>query len=265
MPASQPKRFANNLALAESAPHAPDSSFPAGTKAPVIQIESAGAEGARGVSRNDKLRQWIERNIIVLRVDWIAMAAAIALLPIGALILVRTNKLFPKSLQKSGAITRVSVPLAQTRAKQALPTAQDKPALASQTSAAHKSDGIGVVSDVRYTSDSGSAVVTLDLDQETKFEVHRISSPERIYVDLHNTKLAPVLFGKEMQTQDGLLRAIRVGEHERQTTRITLATAQICDYSVTRVPNSSQLRLELRKAGGQQLRRVRGNGLTSDH
>ena len=258
MPASQPKRFANNLALAESAPDASDSSFPTGTKARVIQIESAGAEGARGVSRNHKLRQWIERNIVILRMDWIAMAAAIALLPIGALILVRTNKLFPKSLQKPGAITRVSVTLAQTRVKQELPTTQDKPAaLASQASAVHKSHGIGVVSDVRYTSDSGSAVVTLDLDQETKFEVHRISSPDRIYVDLHNTKLAPVLFGKESQTQVGLLRAIRVGEHERQTTRITLATAQICDYSVTRGPNSSQLRIELRKAGGQQLRRVR--------
>jgi hypothetical protein len=155
-------------------------------------------------------------------------------------------------LEKPSARTAASALFAKTPLTPTVTRTHDKTLLPSQAIVTPKSDRAALVSDVRYTSDSASAVVFLDLDQETQFEVHRLSSPERIYLDLQNTKLAPVLFGKEIQTQDHLLRALRVGQHEHQTTRITLATAQICDYSVTRVPNSFRLRIELRQTKAPQ-------------
>ena len=195
------------------------------------------------MSTNHSFRRWIKTNIIV-RLDLIAMATAIALLPFGALFLVHTNESFPRSLGKPRAMTRGSLPLTPTHITRSVRNVQGKSVLVSQGSFLQEP---GVVADVRYSSDSASAVVMVDLDRETQFQVHRISPPERIYLDLQNTKLAPALLGKTIQTQNRLLRAIRVGEHERQTTRITLATAQFCDYSVNWVPNSSQLRVELRK------------------
>jgi AMIN domain len=214
----------------------------AGTKARVIPIESVGIESARGASTDLRVRQWVKRNILTISVDSIAMAILVAFVPIGALIIVQTNKSFPRFLKKTRGTSVASVHLAQTL------KVQGRPVVASQGYVVHKPDRTGVVSDVRYTFDSASAVVTVDLDRETQFEVHRISSPERIYLDLQNTRIAPALFGKQIQTQDRLLRALRVGEHEHQTTRITLVTAQICDYAVSRVPDSSQLRMEVRKA-----------------
>ena len=237
-------------------PDTRDASPSTGTMAPVIPIESPASPAekscppaattsedtdapsatvaARPLSLNQKFRLWFERNIAIFRVDSIAMATAIALVPIGALFLMQRSTPFLRSMAKPGAVSSPSRSLTPTR----IP----------QQNLSHKPGYTGSVSDVRYTSDSEGAVVTLDLDQETQFEVHRLSSPDRIYLDLQNTKLAPVLFGKNIQTPDRLLRALRVGEHEHQTTRITLATAQPCDYSVTRVPNSSQLRIELRKS-----------------
>lgn len=270
MAASQPNRFVENLESADAAPsNAPELCPATGAKAPVIQIERPEVEGrdpqsqlqtdaANGnisleePSPKQKLGQWIERNLSRFWVDLIAMAIVIALLPFGALFLVRTNRTFPKSLEKPSAKIAASASSAKTRMAPSAPGAQNDTVLASQKTVIHKPDHTAVVFDVRYTSDSASAVVVVDLDQETQYDVHRLSSPDRIYLDLQNTRLAPVLVGKEIQTQDRLLRALRVGEHERQTTRITLATAQACDYSVKRVQNSSQLRIELRKAQAQR-------------
>jgi AMIN domain len=246
---SQPKGFAKNFALSEPVPaETAEASAESGTKAPVNPIESARLESAQRVSTKHSLGQRIETSFVVIRVDLIAMAAAIALLPIGAIFLARTNGIFPRFLEKPSAVTGVSVPLIQTHVPQSVPSLQRRSVPMSQAGIFQKPDRTGIVSDVRYSSDSASALVLVDLDRETQFQVHRISSPERIYLDLQNTKLAPVLFGKAIKTQDRLLRALRVGEHESQTTRITLATAGLCEYSAMWVPNSWQLRIELREA-----------------
>lgn len=248
MAASQPKRFDENLGQPNSAPLETPGASATETQAPVIPIDSVEIESSRGASRNHAPRQFGQRNIAMLTLDWIVMAAVVALLPIGAMFLVRTNPTLSKALATPRPIKGVSAPVTPTSTTPLLPKVQATIVLASRESVSHKADRSGVVSDVRYTSDSVSAVVFVDLDRVTQFEVHRIGSPERIYLDLQNTRLAPALVGKEIQTQDRFLRALRVGEHERQTSRITLATAQTCDYSVTRAPNSSQLRIELRPA-----------------
>lgn len=248
MAASQPNRFDQNLELNEPArPEATGGSATTGTKAPIIPIESAEIERVLEPSASFRSTRSVHRKFAILGLDLIIMGAAIALLPIGALVLVRINNALPRSLQRSSIITAASV---QSRARP-VPTAQDKTVSLSEGSVVRKADHTGVVSDVRYTSDASSAVVFVNVDQDTPFEVHRLSSPDRIYLDLQNTKLAPILVGKEIQTEDRLLRALRVGEHERRTTRITLATAQACDYSVKRVQNPSQLRIELRKTEAQ--------------
>jgi hypothetical protein len=248
LPAFRRKRFAKNLALVESPPSDDSGASPAivPKAAPVIPIESAGVESARESSGESGIQQWVERNLL-FRADSIAMAAVIALLPIGAMFLVRTDKIFPRSLLRPNTRTTVSLPVAQARKVASVQQREDKAVPASQSTVVRKGNSAGIVSDIRYTSDADGAVVILNLDPAAQFQVHRLTSPERIYLDLRNTKPAPMVTGKQIQTQ-GQLRAIRVGQHERQTTRITLATAQTCDYSVTRVPNSSQLRIELRKA-----------------
>ena len=250
MPASQPKRFEHNLVLAQPAStDTPDAARTTETRGEVISIESAGVERGRGVSKR-KLREWVERNKVMVRVDWIAMAAAIALLPIGAIFLVHTIQALPKYVQKSSVRHGVSGPIAPTRSTQTTPKMQDPAKLPLAASIVHKPepDRAVVVSAIRYTSDATGTVVTVDLNHVPQFQVHRLRSPERVYLDLQKTKVAPTFSRKEIQAHDRLLRAIRVGEHEHGTTRITLGTTEMCEYSVKREPNSSQLRIELRKA-----------------
>ena len=199
------------------------------------------------LSSQKGMKQWFKRNGPTFRAGSITLAALVVSIPVALLLLAQTRIRSIPSLPKPSAITELPYPVADPGST---PTskAHDKNASVPVPATAKQSIRTGLVSDVRFTSDVATAVVVVDLNQETQFEVHRISSPERIYVDLQNTRLSPALSGKTTQTHDRLLRAITTGEHEHQITRITLATAEICNYSVTRVPGSSQLRIELRRA-----------------
>lgn len=194
------------------------------------------------LSAKDRMRQWFKRNGSTFRAASIALAALVVSIPIALLFIAQAPPRSTPSLPSR---------VAETAVTQSLADAANKSVREPIATPAEKPLPTAVIGGIRYTSDSAITVVIVDLDRETQFEVHRISSPERIYVDLQNTKLSPVLFGKEIRPQDRLLRAIRVGEHEPQTSRVTMATTQICDYSVSWVPNSTQLRIELRMAQGQ--------------
>ncbi|PYX10988.1 MAG: hypothetical protein DMG85_07005, partial [Acidobacteria bacterium] len=51
------------------------------------------------------------------------------------------------------------------------------------------------VTGIRHWSSATSSTVAIDLKDQVQYEAHRLSQPERIYFDLHDTALAPGLFG----------------------------------------------------------------------
>src|SRR5205807_10522701 len=102
-----------------------------------------------------------------------------------------------------------------------------------------------LVTGVRHWSTPDYTSVAIDIDTEVKYEAGRIPSPDRIFFDLYNTKLAPELMGKSFDVNDGFLRKVRVAQYQRGLTRVVLEVDDVADYSAFLLPNPYRLIIDI--------------------
>src|SRR5262249_6584833 len=102
-----------------------------------------------------------------------------------------------------------------------------------------------LVSGIRHWSTPDYTRVAIDLEREIEYEAGRIPSPDRIFFDLHETKLAPELVGKSFDVEDGFLRKIRVAQYQRGLTRVVLEVDPVSEYSVFLLPNPYRLIIDI--------------------
>ncbi len=102
-----------------------------------------------------------------------------------------------------------------------------------------------LVTSIRHWSTPDYTRVAIDLEQEIKYEAGRVPSPDRIFFDLHNTKLAPELVGKTFEVGDGFLRKIRVAQFSAQLTRVVLEVDDVAEYSAFLLPNPYRLIIDV--------------------
>jgi N-acetylmuramoyl-L-alanine amidase len=105
------------------------------------------------------------------------------------------------------------------------------------------------VTGIRRWSSADSSTVVLDLEDQVQYEVHRLTSPDRIYFDLHDTQLVPDLAGKSIEVGDPLLSRIRVAQPVPGVTRVVLEIRPDSNFSVSLEPNPYRLVVEVRKLG----------------
>lgn len=105
------------------------------------------------------------------------------------------------------------------------------------------------VSGVRHWTSPDSSTVVLDLADQVQYEAHRLSGPDRIYFDLHDTQLASDLLNKAFEIGDSYLSRVRVAQPVAGVTRIVLETKPNTDFSVSLEPNPYRLTISVRKAG----------------
>jgi N-acetylmuramoyl-L-alanine amidase len=106
-----------------------------------------------------------------------------------------------------------------------------------------------LVTAIRHWSTPDSTRVAIDLDTEVKYEAGRISDPERIFFDLHDTKLASELKGKSFDViENGFLKKIRVAQYLPGRTRVVLEVDKVADYSAFLLPNPYRLIIDIRGA-----------------
>jgi len=110
---------------------------------------------------------------------------------------------------------------------------------------AEKAIPLPLVTGIRHWSTPDYTRVAIDLDTEVRYEAGRIANPDRIFFDLHDTKLASTLVGKTFDVQDGFLRKIRVAQFQRGMTRIVLDVADVSDYSAFLLPNPYRLIIDI--------------------
>src|SRR5439155_22632028 len=97
-------------------------------------------------------------------------------------------------------------------------------------------------------SGDGSTVV-LDVEDQVEYEAHRLAGPDRIYFDLHDTRLTGELAAKPIEVGDALLSRIRVAQPVSGMTRIVLETKPNTNFSVSLESNPYRLLVEVRKVG----------------
>ena len=92
-----------------------------------------------------------------------------------------------------------------------------------------------------------------------EYQAGRVPNPDRIFFDLSNTKLSSTLVGKSFDVQDGFLKKIRVGQYQRDSTRVVLEVDDLSEYSAFVLPNPYRLIIDIhgRKAAPTEVARIR--------
>jgi N-acetylmuramoyl-L-alanine amidase len=105
------------------------------------------------------------------------------------------------------------------------------------------SDGPIAITGIRHWSSPSSSTVVVDLQDNVRYEEHRLSDPDRIYFDLPDTTLDHKLTGKVFEVGDTFLLRVRVAQPTPGTTRVVLDTRNNPDYKVRL--NQAPYRLEV--------------------
>jgi len=122
---------------------------------------------------------------------------------------------------------------------------------------AASTSGLPQVTGIRHWSTADSTTVVIDLQDQVQYEAHRLSNPERIYFDLHDTKLANSLGTRVIAVGEPLLQRIRVAQPVSGMTRVVLETTGASNFSVSLEENPYRLVVEVRKIGAAQPPRAR--------
>lgn len=114
--------------------------------------------------------------------------------------------------------------------------------------------GLPLVTGIRHWSTPDYTRVAIDLEQEVKYEAGRVSNPDRIFFDLHDTKLASTLVGKTFEVSDGFLRRVRIAQFQKGMVRVVLEVDDVSDYAAFLLPNPYRLIIDIhgRKTNGPQ-------------
>jgi N-acetylmuramoyl-L-alanine amidase len=102
-----------------------------------------------------------------------------------------------------------------------------------------------LVTGIRHWSTPDYTRVAIDLEQEVKYEAGRVPDPDRIFFDLHDTKLASTLVGKTFEVSDGFLRRVRIAQFQKGMVRVVLEVDDVSDYSAFLLPNPYRLIVDI--------------------
>jgi N-acetylmuramoyl-L-alanine amidase len=109
-----------------------------------------------------------------------------------------------------------------------------------------KRHGLAQVTGIRHWSTPDYTRVAIDLGDDVTYEAARVPNPDRIYFDLHGTRLAQELVGKSFSvTDDGFLKKIRAAQFSDDMTRVVLDVNDVTDYSAFLLPNPYRLIIDI--------------------
>jgi N-acetylmuramoyl-L-alanine amidase len=108
------------------------------------------------------------------------------------------------------------------------------------------------VTGIRHWSTTTYTRVAIDLGDDVTFEAARVPNPDRIYFDLHGTRLAQELVGKSFTvTDNGFLKKIRAAQFSNDMTRVVLDVNDVSEYSAFLLPNPYRLIIDIHGGKGQ--------------
>jgi N-acetylmuramoyl-L-alanine amidase len=100
--------------------------------------------------------------------------------------------------------------------------------------------------------------IVVNVEDEVKFESSRVPNPDRIVLDLANTRLSSALVGKTFPVEDGFLRQVRIGQYQPTVTRVVLDVEKIEEYSVFTLPNPFRLVIDINGPPSQPPEKAEG-------
>jgi len=145
-------------------------------------------------------------------------------------------KQFPRTAQAKAArekIAQIDRQLAEQAAARA-PEPENRP-----------TTGLSEVTALRRWVGPSYTRIVINVEGEVKFNTTRLPHPDRIVLDLLNSRLSSALVGKTFAIENGFLRQVRVGQFQPTVTRVVLDVEKIEDYSVFTLPNPFRLVVDI--------------------
>ncbi len=98
---------------------------------------------------------------------------------------------------------------------------------------------------VHYQTKPDSATVFIDLTGDVRYDVERLSDPDRIYFDLFDSKLREGLNGSSIAVHSDLLKQVRVGRFQPGKIRVVLDVSPDTRFQVSTAEDPPRLKIEL--------------------
>jgi N-acetylmuramoyl-L-alanine amidase len=108
------------------------------------------------------------------------------------------------------------------------------------------SQGTPRVLALKTWNNEASTRIIVTLDGTIQYDAARITSPDRIYFDLHKAKLTPGFAKKTFDVQSGLLKSVRIGQNKDGVVRLVLDVSGAHDYTAQLLGNPYRLVIDVR-------------------
>jgi N-acetylmuramoyl-L-alanine amidase len=110
-----------------------------------------------------------------------------------------------------------------------------------------RSSKLAHVTAIRHWATPDYTRVAIDLEQDVPYETQRIENPDRVVLDLLDTKLDLALTGKSFAVDDGFLKKIRLSQFKTGQTRVVLEVDDDAEFNAFFEPNPARLIVDVRE------------------
>jgi N-acetylmuramoyl-L-alanine amidase len=110
---------------------------------------------------------------------------------------------------------------------------------------------LALVRDIRYWNNPPYTRVVIDVEGAMQYRVGRLYYPDRLYLDLMGTQLAPQLPGRAFASPDDGLNGLRAAQNQPDVVRVVLDLKPLDDYHVFTMSDPSRLVIDIKGAQAQ--------------
>lgn len=100
-----------------------------------------------------------------------------------------------------------------------------------------------ILNNIHYSQESNYTRIFIDLNSPASYQEKYLSNPHRIYVDLNNTAISGNI--RPLQLDNGVLKQVRAGQHDKDTARVVLELAHAADYKVYTLTSPDRLVVDI--------------------
>ena len=123
---------------------------------------------------------------------------------------------------------------------------QPQPPAVSATAKSRSQATVGaLIQRIQYRAAGDHARVVIDLDSSTRYEKARLTSPDRVYFDISNTRLSKEFVNPKTAGGDPFLKQIRVAQNRSDAVRVVLDISGAPDYMVSELSDPFRIVVDL--------------------
>ncbi|MBI5747942.1 MAG: N-acetylmuramoyl-L-alanine amidase [Nitrospinae bacterium] len=105
-------------------------------------------------------------------------------------------------------------------------------------------DRLSTVNGIRSWSSHEYTRIVIDVDGSVIYKQERLKNPDRLFIDIHNSKLSTEI-KEPISINDGLLKSVRAGQNQKDVVRVVLELDSISSYSIINLNNPFRIVIDV--------------------